>query len=255
MKGSRRRSRGCCASKAIRSGPPSAPKKGWREAEESHPDAIILDLRMPLRRRAGLPAPPARARRPARDAGRHRHRRLFPRRCRLERAAGTGRRAAVQAAVARRSRRPRPQPPQGDPLNDAGSRFLKACRRQPVDATPVWFMRQAGRYMSEYRSLRERYSLLDLCRTPDLATEVTLQPVRAHRGGRGDPLLRSAAAARADGHPVRLHPRRRAGDRERRCAREADLGARARRSSRARSSATCSTRSGRSSRRSAAACR
>src|ERR1017187_6985827 len=60
----------------------------------------------------------------------------------------------------------------------AGSRFLSACRLQPVDATPVWFMRQAGRYMSEYRALRERYSLLDLFRTPDLATEVTLQPVR-----------------------------------------------------------------------------
>ncbi|HEV3139594.1 MAG TPA: uroporphyrinogen decarboxylase [Vicinamibacterales bacterium] len=58
------------------------------------------------------------------------------------------------------------------------SRFLKACRREPTDATPVWFMRQAGRYMAEYRALRERYSLLDLCRTPDLATEVTLQPVR-----------------------------------------------------------------------------
>jgi uroporphyrinogen decarboxylase len=58
------------------------------------------------------------------------------------------------------------------------SRFLKACRREPVDATPVWFMRQAGRYMSEYRAIRERHSLLDICRTPDLATEVTLQPIR-----------------------------------------------------------------------------
>ena len=58
------------------------------------------------------------------------------------------------------------------------SRFLKACRRQPVDATPVWFMRQAGRYMSEYRAIRERHSLLEICRTPDLATEVTLQPIR-----------------------------------------------------------------------------
>jgi uroporphyrinogen decarboxylase len=57
-------------------------------------------------------------------------------------------------------------------------RFLKACRREPVDATPVWFMRQAGRYMAEYRALRERYSLLDICGQPDLATEVTLQPVR-----------------------------------------------------------------------------
>ena len=47
-----------------------------------------------------------------------------------------------------------------------------------MDTTPVWFMRQAGRYMAEYRALRERHSLLEICRIPDLATEVTLQPVR-----------------------------------------------------------------------------
>jgi uroporphyrinogen decarboxylase len=56
-------------------------------------------------------------------------------------------------------------------------RFLKACRRESVDATPVWFMRQAGRYMADYRALRQRYSLLEICRTPELAVAVTLQPV------------------------------------------------------------------------------
>jgi uroporphyrinogen decarboxylase len=58
-------------------------------------------------------------------------------------------------------------------------RFLRACRREPVDATPIWFMRQAGRYMAEYRKVREKHTLLDICRTPELALEVTLQPLRA----------------------------------------------------------------------------
>ncbi|MBI5567550.1 MAG: uroporphyrinogen decarboxylase [Chloroflexi bacterium] len=61
-------------------------------------------------------------------------------------------------------------------MND---RFLKACRREPVDCTPVWFMRQAGRYMAEYRAIRAGHSLLEICQQPELAAEVTLQPVRA----------------------------------------------------------------------------
>jgi len=59
------------------------------------------------------------------------------------------------------------------------SRFLKACRREKTDATPIWLMRQAGRYMPEYRQLREQYSILELIKTPELACEVTLQPVNA----------------------------------------------------------------------------
>ncbi len=60
----------------------------------------------------------------------------------------------------------------------SNSRFLRACRREAVDRTPVWFMRQAGRYMPEYREIRARHSLLEICRSPELATLVTLQPLR-----------------------------------------------------------------------------
>ena len=57
------------------------------------------------------------------------------------------------------------------------SRFLKACNRDVVDATPIWLMRQAGRYMPEYRALREKYGILEMIKTPELACEVTMQPI------------------------------------------------------------------------------
>jgi uroporphyrinogen decarboxylase len=59
------------------------------------------------------------------------------------------------------------------------SRFLRACRCEPVDQTPVWLMRQAGRYMGEYRALREKYELLEIIRTPELSCQVTMQPIEA----------------------------------------------------------------------------
>ena len=60
-------------------------------------------------------------------------------------------------------------------MND---RFLRACRHEPVDATPVWFMRQAGRSFAAYRKLRENYGILELAKNPNLCAEVTLMPVR-----------------------------------------------------------------------------
>src|ERR1700724_4379926 len=55
-----------------------------------------------------------------------------------------------------------------------GSRFVRACLRLPVDRTPVWFLRQAGRYMPEYMAVRKYHTLLDICRTPEIAAEVTI---------------------------------------------------------------------------------
>jgi len=57
------------------------------------------------------------------------------------------------------------------------SRFLDACRRRPTDVRPVWFMRQAGRYLKQYREIRARHGILEICKRPDLAAAVTLQPV------------------------------------------------------------------------------
>lgn len=60
-------------------------------------------------------------------------------------------------------------------------RFLRACWREPVDRTPVWFMRQAGRSSPSYRAIRERYGVLEIARTPELSAEVTMQPVQELR--------------------------------------------------------------------------
>ncbi|WP_327352643.1 uroporphyrinogen decarboxylase [Streptomyces sp. NBC_01304] len=71
--------------------------------------------------------------------------------------------------------------PQGQqPSKTYDSAFMKACRREPVPHTPVWFMRQAGRSLPEYRKVREGTAMLESCMRPDLVTEITLQPVRRH---------------------------------------------------------------------------
>ncbi|MBI1845882.1 MAG: uroporphyrinogen decarboxylase [Candidatus Rokubacteria bacterium] len=62
-------------------------------------------------------------------------------------------------------------------MSGSESVFLKAVRREPTPCTPIWLMRQAGRYLPEYRAMRARHSFLELCRNPDAAAEVTLQPV------------------------------------------------------------------------------
>ena len=66
------------------------------------------------------------------------------------------------------------QPHTDDSSLSGGCRFVRACLRQPVDRTPVWFLRQAGRYMAEYQAVRRHHSLLQICKTPELAAEVTI---------------------------------------------------------------------------------
>ena len=107
----------------------------------------------------------------------------------------------------------------------ASSPFLRAARGEPVPHTPVWFMRQAGRSLPEYRKLREGVAMLESCMRPDLITEITLQPVRRYgvdaaiffsdivlpaQGGRGRP--RHQARGRAGGRPAGAHARRRRRD-------------------------------------------
>src|SRR6266481_6226998 len=59
-------------------------------------------------------------------------------------------------------------------MSAPNSRFVRACRCEPVDVTPIWLMRQAGRYMAEYRAVRKKHSILEICQTPELAAEVTI---------------------------------------------------------------------------------
>ncbi|CAM5353754.1 Uroporphyrinogen decarboxylase OS=Streptomyces pilosus OX=28893 GN=hemE PE=3 SV=1 [Streptomyces pilosus] len=95
--------------------------------------------------------------------------------------AGRARLAGVSANASPTGQTPTATP--GGVKNDAvkDSAFLKACRREPVPHTPVWFMRQAGRSLPEYRKVREGIGMLDSCMRPELVTEITLQPVRRHR--------------------------------------------------------------------------
>src|ERR1700756_3456950 len=64
-------------------------------------------------------------------------------------------------------------------MSAPNSRFVRACKAQPVDRTPVWFMRQAGRYMAEYRAVRKKHSLIEICKNPELGAEATIAAAEA----------------------------------------------------------------------------
>ena len=111
-------------------------------------------------------------------------------------------------------------------------RLLDACSRSPVDATPVWLMRQAGRYLPEYRAIREKLSFVEMCMRPDIAAEVTLQPLRRFEldaaiifadillplepMGIGFHFTRGGRAGDREARPQRPRPRGRARHRRRR---------------------------------------
>src|SRR2546427_4566933 len=59
-------------------------------------------------------------------------------------------------------------------MSAPNSRFVRACHCEPVDVTPIWLMRQAGRYMAEYRAVRKKHPILEICKTPEIAAEVTI---------------------------------------------------------------------------------
>src|SRR5205085_2528553 len=91
---------------------------------------------------------------------------------------GTRRRGWRRSRAGARTDLPRPLVPLSSVTDGdlAADRFLRACRREPVDHTPVWFMRQAGRYLPNYRELRRGRGVLEMCRSPETAAEVTLLP-------------------------------------------------------------------------------
>ena len=88
-------------------------------------------------------------------------------------------------------------------MND---RFLRALRREPVDRTPVWFMRQAGRYLPEYRELRGDRDILEAIREPEVAVELTLQPLRRMPLDAAIVFADIMVPVAAIGVPVRIEP-------------------------------------------------